>query len=53
MMVTVRDRVAKLKKAGRTLKEAQDANVTDDLDPKWGTGITNGQRFTELVYRSS
>ena len=39
MLVTVRDRVAKLKKSGQSLKEVLSAQPTKDLDPTWGKGF--------------
>jgi cyclase len=38
VLVTVRDRVQKLKSAGRTLEEVIATNPTADLDPMWGKG---------------
>jgi cyclase len=52
MLATVCERVKKLKSEGRTLEEAVAAAPTADLDAQWGSGITNGKRFTELVYLS-
>jgi glyoxylase-like metal-dependent hydrolase (beta-lactamase superfamily II) len=52
MLVTVRDRVQKLKKAGRTLKEAQSANPTADLDATWGKGFMTPPDFVALVYNT-
>lgn len=50
MLVTVRDRVAGLKKQGKTLAEVIAANPTADYDAKWGGFVINGSTFTTLVY---
>jgi cyclase len=50
MMVTVRDRVQKLKTAGRTLPEAVAAKPTADLDAKWGKGFLQPDNFVGIVY---
>ena len=39
MLVTVRDRVAKLKKSGQTLPQVVAAAPTKDLDATWGKGF--------------
>ncbi len=51
MLVTVRNRVAALKRKGLTLAQTQKAVPTRDLDAKWGRSIINGSLFTALVYR--
>lgn len=50
MLVTVRDRVTKLKSSGRTLEEAVAANPTADLDAMWGKGFMAPKDFVALVY---
>jgi glyoxylase-like metal-dependent hydrolase (beta-lactamase superfamily II) len=50
MLVTVRDRVQKLKAEGRTAKEAVAAEPTADLDPAWGTGFVQPDAFVTVVY---
>ena len=50
MLVTVRDRVHKLKAAGKSQQEAVAAKVTADLDSVWGKGLVNGDLMTTLVY---
>lgn len=50
MMVTVRDRVAKQKAAGKSVQEVVAAKPTADLDAEWGKGNVNGDFFTTLVY---
>jgi cyclase len=50
MMRTARDRVQKLKAAKKTLAQAIAAKPLADLDPVWGKGLMNGDRFVHLVY---
>jgi glyoxylase-like metal-dependent hydrolase (beta-lactamase superfamily II) len=50
MLATVRDRVAKLKAAGRTLEEAMAARPTADLDGAWGKGFLTPDVFLSIVY---
>ena len=53
MMMTVRERVQKLKAAGRTLAEAQAAKPTAEFDAAWGKGgRLDGNGFVELVFRT-
>ena len=52
MLVTVRDRVQKLKTAGRSAAEVIAANPTADLDPVWGKGFTPAKNFLEIVYNT-
>lgn len=51
MLSTIRERVAKLKKQGRSLNEAIAAKPTASFDPKFGKFVINGDFFTNLVYR--
>ncbi len=51
-LATLRDRIAKLKAAGRSRDEAIAAKPTADHDAKWGTGFMKGDVFTGLVYDS-
>lgn len=51
MLVTIRNRVAALKRKGLTLAQAQAATPSKDLDAKWGRSIISGKLFTALVYR--
>jgi glyoxylase-like metal-dependent hydrolase (beta-lactamase superfamily II) len=51
MLVTIRDRVAALKKEGKTLEEAVTAKVTAAYDSKWATSFITGDVFTKLVYQ--
>jgi len=50
MLVSVRDRVAKLKSAGRTLDETIAAKPTADLDGVWGKGFLTPEMFVSIVY---
>ena len=52
MMVTVRDRVQKLKTAGDTLEQAVAKKPTADLDGAWGKGFMGPDIFVTLVYNS-
>jgi glyoxylase-like metal-dependent hydrolase (beta-lactamase superfamily II) len=52
MLVTVRDRVQKLKKEGRKLEEVVAAEPTKDLDPIWGKGFMQAKDFIGIVYGS-
>ena len=45
MLVTVRDRVQKLKAGGRSLAEVTAAKPTADLDATWGKGFMHAERF--------
>jgi len=50
MLVTTRDRVEKLKSAGKSAQEAVAEKPFADLDPVWGKGIINGDQFVQIVY---
>ena len=50
MMVTVRDRVQKLKTSGRTIEETVAAKPTADLDGTWGKGFMQPDVFVRIVY---
>ena len=52
VLVTVRDRVQKLKTAGRTLAEVQGAKPTADLDATWGKGFMMPNDFLGSVYNT-
>lgn len=52
VLITVRDRVAKLKKAGRTEKEVVAAKPTADLDATWGKGFMQPDVFVGIVYNT-
>jgi cyclase len=50
MLVTSRDRVDKLKSAGKSAQEAVAEKPFADLDAIWGKGIINGDQFVQLVF---
>src|SRR5262249_25098256 len=50
MLLTIREKVAALKKQGRSRDEVVAAKPTADYDPKWGRYVINGDFFTKLVY---
>ena len=50
MMVTVRDRVQKLKTSGQTLEQVVAAKPTKDLDDPWGKGFMQPDFFVTIVY---
>ena len=50
MLATIHDRVAALKKEGKSLEEAIAAKVTAAYDSKWATSFLTGDVFTKLVY---
>jgi cyclase len=52
MLVTVRDRVQKLKASGRTLADVTAAKPTADLDATWGAGFTKADDFVAIVYNT-
>jgi len=47
----IRDRIAALKKEGKSLNEIVAAKPTAAYDAKWGTGFVNGDFFTKLVHK--
>jgi cyclase len=50
MLITTRDRVEKLKSAGKSAQEAVAEKPFADLDPVWGKGIVNGDQYVQIVY---
>jgi cyclase len=50
MLVTSRDRVEKLKSAGKSAQEAVAEKPFADLDPIWGNGIINGEQWVQIAY---
>jgi glyoxylase-like metal-dependent hydrolase (beta-lactamase superfamily II) len=50
LLAAVRDRVATLKKQGKTLDEIVAAKPTAAWDAKWGGGFMNPRMFTGLVF---
>ncbi len=51
MLVAVRERVAKLKRQGRTLDEVVQAKPTAAFDAAWDGTIISPDFFTRLVYK--
>jgi cyclase len=52
MLVTTRDRVQKLKSAGKSVDESVAAKPFADLDPVWGKFLLSGDLFVQVVYLS-
>jgi len=52
MLVTARERVQKLKAAGKSAQEAVAAKPFADLEPVWGKFLLNGDLFVQVVYLS-
>ena len=50
MLVTSRDRIEKLKSAGKSAQEAVAAKPFADLDATWGNGIINSEQWVQIVY---
>jgi cyclase len=50
MLVTVRDRIQKLKSSGQTLEQVVAAKPTMDLDDPWGKGFMQPDFFVTIVY---
>jgi glyoxylase-like metal-dependent hydrolase (beta-lactamase superfamily II) len=50
MLVTARDRVQKLKSAGKSAQEAIAEKPFTDLDADWGQGIINSDQFVHVAY---
>jgi cyclase len=50
MLITSRDRVRKLKSAGKSALEAITERPFADLDPAWGNGIINSDQWVQIVY---
>jgi glyoxylase-like metal-dependent hydrolase (beta-lactamase superfamily II) len=50
MLVTTRDRIEKLKSAGKSAQEAVAEKPFADLDPVWGKGVVNSDQFVQIVY---
>jgi len=50
MLVTARDRVQKLKSAGKSAQEAVAEKPFADLDPIWGKGRLNSDLFVQVAY---
>jgi glyoxylase-like metal-dependent hydrolase (beta-lactamase superfamily II) len=52
MLVTVQQRIQKLKSAGKSIQEAVAAKPLADLDATWGQGLVNGDTFVQVAYLS-
>lgn len=50
MLVTARDRVARLVKEGRTLEQVRAAKPLADLDDTWGRGFMTQDMFLKAIY---
>jgi cyclase len=50
MLITSRDRVQKLKSAGKSAQEAVAEKPFADLDLVWGKGIVNSDQWVQIVY---
>jgi cyclase len=50
MLVTARDRVQKLKAAGKSAQEAVAGKPLADLDAVWGKGMLSSDVFVQVVY---
>jgi cyclase len=50
LLITSRDRVQKLKSAGKSVLEAVAEKPFADLDPVWGKGIVNSEQWIQIVY---
>jgi cyclase len=52
MLHTVFDRLGTFSKRGASLDDVLKANPVGDLEPKWGQGFLNGERFLRMAYPS-
>jgi glyoxylase-like metal-dependent hydrolase (beta-lactamase superfamily II) len=52
MLRTVNDRLSAFSKKGASLDDVLKANPVADLEPKWGQGFLNGERFLRMAYPS-
>src|SRR5262249_53973725 len=50
MLVTARDRVSKLKSAGKSAQEAVATKPFADIEESWGKGFFNGDVFVQVLY---
>jgi hypothetical protein len=50
MLVAIHEKVAALKKQGKSRDEVVATKPTADYDAKWGGFVINGDFFTKLVY---
>ena len=47
---TIRDRVRKLVRQGKTLEQVKAAKPTEEYDAAWGGGFIKADRFIEILY---
>ena len=52
MLVDVRERVQKMRSAGKSVDETVASKPLADLDPVWGHGMLNSDIFVRMVYLS-
>jgi cyclase len=52
MVHTVYDRLGTFSKKGASIEDVLKANPVADLEPKWGQGFLNGERFLQMAYPS-
>jgi len=50
MPVVARDRVQKLKSAGKSADEIAACKPLADLDPAWGHGMLSSDIFVHMIY---
>jgi len=50
MLATVRDRIRKLSRQGKTLAQVKAAKPSAEFDATWGTGFITPERFVEILY---
>ena len=50
MLVTVHDRLQKMKAAGKSMEETVAAKPLADLDAAWGKGLFNSDQFVQVAY---
>ncbi len=53
MLVAVRDRIAPLVRAGKTLAEVTATRPTQEFDAKWGGGFLKPEQFVSIAYASA
>ena len=51
MLTTIRDRIRKEIKAGKSLETLLAAKPTKDLDPEWSKGMIKGDAFVNILYQ--
>jgi cyclase len=50
MLVVARDRVQKMKTAGKSADEIAASKPLADLDPAWGHGMLSSDLFVQMIY---